>query len=486
MDGIHEKVQKLLETTPAVINVGLDLFARSVQDQGGAVYPVEWKPPMVEPRRLALPLFNDPTIDAANREAVTRMMRAQPVVVGVARARDVIPGMTDRTFLHAGPPIDWAHASGPLRGALIGAMLFEGFAATPEEAIRKLESGYVELSPNHEHSAVGPMAGVISPSMPVYIAINAAGENRAYTNFNEGIGKVMRMGAYAPEVIDRLRWISTVLAPLVGQALARSGGIDLRNIIAQALQMGDECHNRNKAATSLFYREIAPYLVECDAPSSDIAAVLRFINANDHFFVNLAMVAAKVMADAAHGIPGSSLVTTLSRNGTEFGVRVSGLGDRWFTGPANVPRGLYFPGFGPDDANPDIGDSAITETAGFGGFALAGAPAIVQFIGGTPADAVQATLEMYEITVAEHEVFRIPALDFRGTPVGIDLRSVVRSGILPVIDTGIAHREPGIGQVGAGIVRPPARCFTEAYRAFEDAYLAGHSRTTTVESRGMA
>ncbi len=486
MHGMHEKVQKLLETTPAVINVGLDLFARSVQDQGGAVYPVDWKPPMVEPRRLALPLFNDPTIDAANREAVTRMMRAQPVVVGVARARDVIPGMTDRTFLHAGPPIDWAHASGPLRGALIGAMLFEGFAATPEEAIQKLESGYVELSPNHEHSSVGPMAGVISPSMPVYIAINAAGENRAYTNFNEGIGKVMRMGAYAPEVIDRLRWISTVLAPLVGQALAKSGGIDLRNIIAQALQMGDECHNRNKAATSLFYREIAPYLVECEAPSSDIAAVLRFINANDHFFVNLAMVAAKVMADAAHGIPGSSLVTTLSRNGTEFGIRVSGLGDRWFTGPANVPRGLYFPGFGPDDANPDIGDSAITETAGFGGFALAGAPAIVQFIGGTPADAVQATLEMYEITVAEHEVFRIPALDFRGTPVGIDLRAVVRSGILPVIDTGIAHREPGIGQVGAGIVRPPTRCFTEAYRAFEDAYLAGHSRTTTVESRGTA
>ncbi len=258
---MSEQIRALLQEMPVVVNVGLELFAQAIRQQGGSVQAVDWKPPLVEPSRGALPLFNDPVIAAANQEAVTRMMRAQPVVVGVARARDVIPGMTERTFLHAGPPIDWRHASGPLRGALIGGMLFEGFATTPEEAIRKLESGYIELAPNHEHSAVGPMAGVITPSMPVYIAVNASGENRAYTNFNEGIGKVMRMGAYAPEVIDRLRWISSVLAPLVGQALERSGGIDLRNIIAQALQMGDECHNRNKAATSLFYREIAPYLV---------------------------------------------------------------------------------------------------------------------------------------------------------------------------------------------------------------------------------
>jgi hypothetical protein len=470
---MSERIPELLRTRPQIVNLGLELFARAVREQGGQVHTVEWHPPLVEPSAGAIALFSDPEIEGANREAVSRMMGAQPVVVGVARACEVIPGMTERTFLHAGPPIDWAHASGPLRGALIGAALLEGLASTPEGAVRLLASGGIELAPNHEHQAVGPMAGVISPSMPVYIAVNATGSNRAFTNFNEGIGKVMRMGAYAPEVIERQRWIGEVLAPLVGQALARSGGIDLRAIIAQALQMGDECHNRNKAATSLLYRALAPNLVECDAPANDIAQVLRFIDSNDHFFVNLAMVAAKVMADAAHGVAGSSLVTTLSRNGTEFGIRVSGLGDQWFTGPANVPHGLYFPGFGPDDANPDIGDSAITETAGFGGFALAGAPAIVQFIGGSPADALRATLEMYEITVTEHEVFRLPVLDFRGTPVGIDLRAVVRTGILPVIDTGIAHREPGIGQVGAGIVRPPARCFTEAYRAFERAYLAG-------------
>jgi len=454
------------------INVGLDLFADALAQQGHPPVRVDWRPPLIEPDPAAATLFLDPAIDAATRESVQRMMRAQPVLVGVAKALDVLPGMTPRTFFHAGPPIDWAHASGPLRGALIGAALFEGLATTPEEAVQLFERGAIELAPNHEHSAVGPMAGVISPSMPVFVVENAAGTNRAYSNFNEGIGKVMRMGAYSPEVIDRLRWITTVLAPLLGQALARTNGIDLRNIIAQALQMGDECHNRNKAATSLFIREIAPALVECDAPASDIAQALRFMHGNDHFFVNLAMVASKVMADAAHGVPHSALVTTLSRNGTEFGIRVSGLGDQWFTGPAQVPRGLYFAGFGPDDANPDIGDSAITETVGIGGFALAGAPAIVQFIGGTPEDAVRATLEMDEITVTEHELFRIPALNFRGTPTGIDLRRVVRTGILPVIDTGIAHREPGIGQVGAGIVRPPAQCFTAAFQAFAARYAA--------------
>lgn len=465
-------IRRLLSGGIRPINIGLDLFADALAQQGIEAVRVAWRPPLVEPRPEALPLFNDPAIAAANQEAARRMMHAQPVLVDVARAGDVLPGMTARTFLHAGPPIDWAHASGPLRGALIGAMLYEGLASSPEAAIRLAERAEIELAPCHEHQAVGPMAGVISPSMPVMVVENAQGGNRAHCTFNEGLGKVLRYGAYSDDVIERLRWIERVLAPLVKAALARSEGIDVRQLIAQAVQMGDECHNRNKAGTSLFYRELAPLLVETEAPSADIAAALRFIHSNDHFFLNLAMAAAKTMADAAHGVERSTVVTTLARNGTEFGIRVSGLGDRWFTGPAETPVGLFFPGYGPEDANPDIGDSAITETVGLGGFALAGAPAIVQFIGGSPADALQATLDMYEITVAEHELFRIPALNFRGTPTGIDVRAVVRTGILPVIDTGIAHREPGIGQVGAGIVRPPAVCFTQALRAIEEIFLA--------------
>jgi hypothetical protein len=462
-----DRIGALFTRPLSVANVGLDLFVDALDAQGAETVGLVWRPPALDIAPEALAIFNDPEVDAANREAVGRMMRAQPMLTDVRPAREALPGMTERTFFHAGPPIEWARASGPLRGALIGAMIYEGLADSPESAARLGERGEIELAPCHEHQAVGPMAGVISPSMPVVVVENAAGGNRGHCTFNEGLGKVLRYGAYGADVIDRLRWIEHRLAPIVRDALRAGDGIDLRGITAQAIQMGDECHNRNKAGTSLLFRELAPRMVEVDAPQDQIVAAMRFIAGNDHFYLNLAMPAAKVAADAAHGVERSSLVTAMARNGTDFGIRVSGLGDRWFTGPAQMIDGLFFPGFGPDDANPDIGDSAITETVGIGGFALAGAPAIVQFIGGTPADAVRYTLDMYDITAAENELFRIPALNFRGTPTGIDVRKVIRIGELPVIDTGMAHREAGVGQVGAGIVRPPMACFVDAWRAIE-------------------
>jgi hypothetical protein len=462
-----EKMLSLFRQPLRVANVGLDLFGEALQAQGVETTEVEWRPPAMDLSGAALALFHDPRIAAANEEAVGRMMGAQPILVDVRPAREALPGMTERSFFHAGPPVDWASASGPLRGALIGAMMYEGLAESPEQAAQLAERGEIELSPCHDHEAVGPMAGVISPSMPVFVVENAVGGNRGCCTFNEGLGKVLRYGAYSPDVLDRLRWIERSLAPLVGDALRAGEGIDLRAISAQAIQMGDECHNRNKAGTSLFFRELAPRMAALDAPMTQITEALRFIGGNDHFYLNLAMPAAKVAADAAHGVANSTMVTAMARNGTDFGIRVSGLGEQWFTGPAQMIEGLFFPGFGPEDANPDIGDSAITETVGIGGFALAAAPAIVQFIGGTPADATRFTLQMYDITVAESDIFRIPALNFRGTPTGIDVRQVIRISELPVIDTGMAHKDAGVGQVGAGIVRPPMQCFIEAMRAIE-------------------
>ena len=461
------KIGSLFSQPLKVANVGLDLLADALDAEGVGVARIEWRPPVIEPDPETAALFNDPAVEAANAEAVRRMIGAQPLLIDVRPAREALPGMTDRTFFHAGPPLDWASASGPMRGALIGAMIYEGLAESAEEAAALAGRGEIELSPCHHHLAVGPMAGITSASMPVLVVENAAGGNRSHCTFNEGLGKVLRYGAYGDDVVERLRWIERVLGPLLGAALRVGEPVDLRAMTAQAVQMGDECHNRNKAGSSLFCRELAARLVESGAPATDVAAAFRFIAGNDHFYLNLAMAAGKAMADAAHGVAGSTMVSTMARNGTEFGIRVSGLGDRWFTAPSEQIQGLYFPGFGPQDANPDIGDSAITETVGLGGFALAGAPAIVQFIGGTPADAMGYTLEMYDITVAEHELFRIPALDFRGTPVGIDVRKVVRTGIPPVIDTGIAHREAGVGQVGAGIVHPPMDCFADALRAIE-------------------
>ncbi|MDA1217477.1 MAG: DUF1116 domain-containing protein, partial [Chloroflexi bacterium] len=379
-------------------------------------------------------------IELANQSAVSRMLQARPMLTGVAAARDVIPGMHSHLLLHAGPPIAWARMSGPLRGAMIGAMLFEGLARTEAEAIGLAESGGVQFEPCHEHSTVGPMAGVTSASMLVYVVENRAdtgSSNTAYSNLNEGYGKVLRYGAYSDEVLTRLRWMNTVLGPTVGAALARSDGIDLRALIAEALHMGDEGHNRNKAGSLLFLKALAPLIAQGDGAAGSHSEVLKFLGDNALSVLNPVMAACKAMTDAAHGVEGSTLVTAMARNGTDFGIRVSGLPGQWFTAPAEIPVGLFFSGFSQADANPDIGDSAITETAGIGGFAMAAAPAIVTFVGGTPRDALNATLEMYEITATEHKHFTMPALDFRGTPTGIDIRKVVELGIAPRINTGI-------------------------------------------------
>jgi hypothetical protein len=409
-------------------------------------------------------------IDQANRTVVERMMAARPILKEVAKAREVIPGLTDGLLLHAGPPIEWARASGPLRGAVIGALLFEGLAGDEAGAVALVERGEVRLEPCHHHSAVGPMAGVISPSMRVYVVEDAVHGHRTFSNLNEGYGKVLRYGAFSEEVLTKLRWMNDILGPMINGSLELLGGIDLRTLIAEALHMGDEGHNRNKAGSLLFLKLLAPAISRL-APKRWIQEeVLNFLGDNPLSVLNPVMAGCKAMADAAHGVEGSTIVSAMARNGTDFGIRVSGLGDRWFTAPAQVPDGLYFPGFSSADANPDIGDSTITETAGIGAFAMAAAPAIVTFIGGTPKDALNATLEMYEIAAAEHEQFTIPALGFRGTPVGIDLRRVVELGITPRVNTGIAHRQAGVGQVGAGLVRPPMAVFEAALVAFAEHY----------------
>jgi hypothetical protein len=399
----------------------------------------------------------------ANQEALRRIQRSQARLVGVRRAADVVPGLGEYVVLHAGPPLSWERMCGPMRGAVIGASLFEGWARTPAEAMHLAERGRLRFAPCHEHRAVGPMAGIVTASMAVFVVQNPAFGTEAFATINMGPGKVLRMGAYDDSVLERLAYMNGELARLLDEAIVRSGGVDGKSLMAQALAMGDECHNRCRAATSLLVRTLAPGLAAARAGDSQRA--LAFLGASDSFFLNIAMAGAKVMLDAAHGLTASSVVTTMARNGTEFGIRVSGTGDRWFTAPAPTVRGVYFPGYGPEHANPDMGDSAITETVGLGAFALAAAPAIVQLVGGSAQLALDTTLDMYEITLAEHETFRIPALDFRGTPLGIDVRRVVETGVVPVIDTGIAHREAGVGQIGAGLTQAPLGCFVAAVEA---------------------
>ncbi|WP_069807286.1 DUF1116 domain-containing protein [Vulcanisaeta thermophila] len=413
-------------------------------------------------------------IEKANNEAVERMMEAQAIWVDIAEARKVIPGFKEYMLTHAGPPITWSQASGPLRGALIGAVLYEGWANSVDEAVKMLERGEIILKPNHELNAVGPMAGVISPSMPVIVVKDPKYGNTAYSNLNEGIGKVLRYGAYDKSVLDRLKWMHDeffpVLKATIDTAVKEKGGIDLKTIISQALTMGDECHNRHVAATSLFINEVIEYMIKADIPKDQLLRVLNFMRNNTFTFLNFAMAAAKVFTLAGHNIKYSTIVTVMSRNGTEVGIWVSGLGNRWFTAPAPIPRGIFFPGYSQEDANPDIGDSAITETAGFGGFAMAASPAIISWVGGTVDYAIEVTNKMYQITHTKHKYFRIPYLSFQGTPVGIDIRKVLKTGIEPTLNTGIAHKEAGIGQIGAGIVQIPIEAFKKALVAYAEYY----------------
>jgi hypothetical protein len=448
----------------AVVNVGLASFAESLAEQGVPVVDVDWSPPPPGVPRLTHTL-DGTSIDDANAEVIRRIMAGRPQIVGLGIARDVIPGMRDDLILHAGPPIEWARMCGPTRGAVMGALVYEGLAETPEAAAQMAEQGEVDFAPCHHHHAVGPMAGIVSPSMPVWIVENDEFGNRAYCTLNEGLGKVLRYGAYGEEVYQRLNWMADVLYPALADAVEESGPIDLRALIAQALHMGDECHNRNRAGTSLLLRALAPALARTCADDERLAQVFEFIDGNDHFFLNLSMPAAKATLEPAEGVHGSTVVTVMARNGTDFGIRLSGEPNRWFVAPAGVVEGLYLPGFSAEDANPDIGDSTITETAGFGGFAMAAAPAIAGFVGGTAQDAIDATREMAEICVAEHEHFTIPALEFQGTPVGMDVRLVMETGILPRLNTGIAHKTPGIGMVGAGVLRAPQKCFADAFEA---------------------
>jgi hypothetical protein len=459
----------LLSGPDAVITVGAPTFDEALAAQGIETVPVDWRPPPAESVAAVAAVTADPRLVDANRVAVERMGAVRPHLVDVRAAAEVV-GIGGRQLLHAGPPIAWADASGPLRGAIVGACLYEGWADSPVSAEKLAAAGGIELSPCHDRHAVGPMAGVVSPSMPMWVLEDRG--RSSYSTLNEGLGKVLRYGAFGEEITERLLWMELVLGPSIGAALQRHGPLDVAALIASMVAMGDEGHNRNRAGTSLLVRALAPDLVRTievgQRRADDVAEVLSFIDANDHFLLNVVMAAAKLVADAGAGVPGSTVVTAMARNGTEFGIRVSGTGDRWFTGPAAVPDGLYLGGFGPGDANPDIGDSAITETVGLGGFAMAGAPAIVQLVGGEVDDARTWTERMYQLTVSEHPTWTLPVLGFRGVPFGIDVLAVVRTGIAPIINTGMAGRVAGTGQVGAGLVRPPIECFTTALDALAE------------------
>ncbi|EKO3895469.1 DUF1116 domain-containing protein [Vibrio metschnikovii] len=456
-----------------VLNAGLTSFATNIERAGSVAVSINWQPPAngdINGGKALAELINDPQVEQANQIALGRYLAAQPTLVDVMMAGEAIPKLTEcKLILHAGPPIAWDDMCGPVQGAILGAIVFEKWAKDIEEAQSMIESGEVIFEPCHHYDAVGPMAGIISRSMPVWVVENQTeeGTQRVFCNFNEGLGKVLRFGANSPEVIERLEWMGTELAQAMQTAVREINGLELKPIIAQALHMGDEVHNRNAAATGLLLKHLIPALIATNQDQGVLKRVMSFVTGNDHFFLNLSMAACKSMMKAAEGVPNSTMVTVMARNGVNFGIQLSGTGNQWFQAPANPVNGLFFPGFGVEDAAADLGDSAITETAGVGGFAMASSPAIVKFVGGTPDDATNNSRSMQSITIGNNPAFTLPALNFAPTAAGIDARKVADSGVLPIINTGIAHKHAGVGQIGAGITSAPMQCFVEALLALK-------------------
>lgn len=410
------------------------------------------------------------SIDEANRAVIEKIVGSTPFLIDVVSAKSVIEQLNGKVLLHAGPPIKWEDMTGPMQGSCIGAALFEGWANDENEALEMLEAGQIEFMPCHHVNAVGPMGGITSGNMPVLVVENRSEHNRAYCTMNEGIGKVLRFGAYSEEVVNRLKWMRDVLGPVISKALKLTPeGLNLNVMIAKAITMGDEFHQRNIAASLIFLKEISPYILKVDVNEEERQQVIQFLADTDQFFLNIMMATCKAVLDGARKIEHGTVVTAMTRNGKEFGIRISGMGDQWFTAPVNTPQGLFFTGYTQEDANPDIGDSAITEAYGVGGMAMIAAPGVTRFVGaGGFDDALSTSNEMMEICIDQNTNFPVPTWNFQGICLGIDARKVVETGITPVINTGIAHKKAGVGQVGAGTVRAPLACFEKALEAYAE------------------
>lgn len=450
-----------------VVNIGLELFKNEIDMQGIPCVQVNWKPSPVS--KEAIRALNKlekykKHIDMANMEVIKKINTSQPSLIGMKKAIEAIPNMHSKMILHSGPKIEYDKMAEPMKGAILGAIILENLASNFEDANKIILNNDIEFVPCNEMGAVGPMAGIISPSMPVHIIKNETFGNYAYSNVNEGLGKVLRFGANGEDVIKKLRWICDTFLKIMSKAIEKAKSIDLKNIISQSIQMGDECHNRNKAASALFFKEIVPHIFEVSDyfDKKDILDTIRFIEKNEHYFLNLSMASAKSCLDSAKNINNSTVVLCMARNGVDFGIRLSSNSNKWFVAPANDVDGLLFSGYSKEDCCKDLGDSSITETYGIGGFAMASSPAIVKFVGGTVEDSKRYTSLMKQITVSEHTMLTIPNLDFTGSPMGIDIRKVIDTAILPIINTGIAHKKAGIGQVGAGLVNPPMAVFETA------------------------
>ena len=414
--------------------------------------------------------IDERAVTAANAEAIERVLASEPWLVGVRPAGEVVPGLAANQVLHAAPPAPWSELSPLIRSGVVGAALFEGLATTREEAEQKAAAGEITVGAAQDHAAMAGGVGSIPASLPVMVLEDRANGNRAYHFLMEGFGRTLVLGMYDDEVEERLSWFRDELGPALDAAISALSGIDCRTLMAEALRRGDELHNRNSAATSMFAERLARGFAKAAVPAATQERAFALMLENTQFFVPVPLAATKLALDAADGIEGSSLLVGCGANGRDCGIKVAGLPGQWFTAPAEVPEGVLFDGFGLEDAGPSCGDSLLVECYGLGATLLPAAPALWGTVGADEARARAITEDAATIALGEHSDYRVPALSNRGAPIGVDVRRVVETGVRPTIDIVMVHPEPGRGVVGFGLTQPPFACFEAAVAAFDTRY----------------
>eukprot|EP00005_Dracoamoeba_jomungandri_P005154 CAMPEP_0174260516 /NCGR_PEP_ID=MMETSP0439-20130205/9811_1 /TAXON_ID=0 /ORGANISM="Stereomyxa ramosa, Strain Chinc5" /LENGTH=472 /DNA_ID=CAMNT_0015344773 /DNA_START=55 /DNA_END=1473 /DNA_ORIENTATION=+ len=413
-------------------------------------------------------------IDTANKKALEIFYKADLVLEDIRPAKELIPAMKDnpRLILVSGPPVTWKQMCGAQKGAVKGMIMLEGWADTPEGAEKLAESGEVTIEPNHAHDSCGPMAGTISPNFPIYAVRNQAFGNVA---FSRPADLAQQFGDF--NHLEDVRWWQEGVAPHLSKALRNCGGLPLNEIHKLALEMGDESHNRNNAFTALFSYDLTTEMIKAGVPNDNILAIMDWFNyktwnsqSGVRACLGLVMASAKATLDPAKGIPYSTFVTCMARNGYEFGIKIADSGDTWYSAPSPFPEGKFFPPYKQTDAGRDMGDSAITEANGWGSNVLNGALAFLNGLPATVQRAHEITAENKSLMVGRNPYLKAPAYDFEGVPQGLDFRLVHTKKLLPWINTGITHRDAGHRVIGRGLSKPPQRCFDQALEAMAKKY----------------
>ena len=404
-------------------------------------------------------------IDEANEVVMNILLNGQPTWVDVRPALEVIPEFKKNLLLHAGPPIQPQDIVLALRNTLCGAALHEGLAKTFDEAWKMIEKGEILIDSAQDYSCSCGAAMVTSASTPVLVGKDTVFGGEGFSAIHPGsTPRCLRWGYYDDDIEKNLSWFCDIYGPALGEAVRNTGGINMRAIMSRTAGMGDENHVRQTASSFALVLNLIPEVLKLDIPQRD-DVIRALVDCSEKFYLHVLMAGIMGVLKSAKNIPMSTIMIAMGGNGTEFGLQFCGTGNQWFTVKAPKILGQFLnPTWTEEEMCGYLGDSCVTEIYGLGGLSAISGPAFVRLTGGSFADAKKRTEDARAICLGEHKFAPVPWDDYRGFPVGVDMRKVVATTILPTSHGG-STRLVG-GQGGAGSILIPSECFKQGLRAF--------------------